>query len=39
MKNALLTQLVKVLLPALAGAVGAYLLTSFPDVYHAVCAG
>lgn len=37
MQKVLLGVLLKQVLPALLGAVGAYLATEFPAVHHAVC--
>lgn len=39
MKNLVLMQVVKIVLPAMAGAAGAWLLTAFPEVHSAFCAG
>ncbi|WP_413876348.1 hypothetical protein [Albidovulum sp.] len=37
MKTAIVAQVVKLVLPALAGAAGAWLLTAFPEVHVAFC--
>ncbi len=38
--NAIITkQMLKVMLPALAGVLGTYLATSMPVVYQAICTG
>lgn len=39
MNKLIVSQVVKLVLPALAGALGAWLLTAFPDVHSAFCKG
>lgn len=39
MQKIVLNVLVRNLLPALAGAAGAYVLTNHPEVYAAICQG
>lgn len=39
MSKVLLAQVLRVVLPALLGAVGAFLATAYPAVYSAVCVG
>lgn len=37
MNKLIVAQVLKLVLPALAGALGAWLLTTFPEVHTALC--